>query len=404
MIFTAERPLTADHVRDVCARFNEGVRVEYKGIFDANVRNHLPKIVASFANSQGGVLVVGVRAVNGVPEQPYEGFPNEPKEELPLTVENICLRNINPPVIPITHVVQSDVPGQVFLIIEVEESGEAPHAIENSKKVYVRTGSAANPYDLAEVDLVIELMKRRREPLERRDRLIKLAEQRSIQNVNRDQPFVQISICPVFPRLPLCSTQETWNFLNLAQMNNAIGLVYPNSVRRVPDGTASLIYQDANLPHLPPQYLELGKYGLFFTARQFRIIGWNPPADPSPQLYFANLFQTLLRLTVSAEQFFSAQAYRGNLIMNVSVHCVRGHAMRFIAVDHWGDNANDYRCYADTVSAERIVMADQMRLERLEVLTGILCDLTWGFWQSNAAFPAGRVRENVEQMIQQLRV
>jgi hypothetical protein len=50
-------------------------------------------------------------------------------------------------------------------VIEVDESWEAPHAIENSKKVYVRTGNAANPYDFAQVDFVIELVRRRAEPL-----------------------------------------------------------------------------------------------------------------------------------------------------------------------------------------------------------------------------------------------
>ncbi len=130
MIFL-ERPITVQHIRDVCARFNEGLRVEYKSTFDANVKAQLPKVVSSFANSQGGALVVGVRAENGVPEPPIEGFAPSPREELPLTVESICLQNIQPPVLPRTEVVQSDVPNQVFLVIEVDESAEAPHAIEN---------------------------------------------------------------------------------------------------------------------------------------------------------------------------------------------------------------------------------------------------------------------------------
>lgn len=95
MIFI-ERPITAQHIREVCARFNEGLRVEYKATFDAHVRDQLPKIASSFANSQGGVLVVGVRAANGVPEPPFGGFAAQPREESPLTVENICLRNISP--------------------------------------------------------------------------------------------------------------------------------------------------------------------------------------------------------------------------------------------------------------------------------------------------------------------
>jgi len=147
-------PTNAANIRAFCEKFDEGFRVEYKSVFDDSVRRALPKIVSSFANSRGGVLIVGVNAQNGVPQNPIEGF-EPPAEELPLTVENLCLQGINPPVFPRTTIVASDVAGRVFLVIEVDESWEAPHAIENSRKVYVRTGNAANPYDLAEVDRLI---------------------------------------------------------------------------------------------------------------------------------------------------------------------------------------------------------------------------------------------------------
>ena len=146
MLFLASPQNVAD-IRAFCARFNEGIRVEYKASFDENVRRAVPKVVSSFANSLGGVLIIGVTAVDGIPQNPIEGFV-PPAEELPLTVENLCIQGTNPPVFPKTTIINSDVANRVFLVIEVDESWEAPHAIENSKKVYVRTGNAANPYDL----------------------------------------------------------------------------------------------------------------------------------------------------------------------------------------------------------------------------------------------------------------
>jgi hypothetical protein len=402
MIFTAERPITAQHIRDVCARFNEGLRVEYKSTFDASVRNQLPKIVSSFANSQGGVLVVGISALNGVPQPPFDGFALPAREELPLTVENICLQNINPPVIPRSQLVQSDVPDHVFLVIEVEESSEAPHAIENSRRVYVRTGSAANPYDLAEVELIIDLLKRRREPLERRDRLLKLAEKRSNQTVRHDQSFVQISVCPTFPRSAICLSQEVWDFLRATQLNPATGLVNLNSMKRIPDGAAGLTYASANVQQPPAKYVEIGRYGLLFAAVQFRMIPWNDFGDQSQQLYFADLFQTLLRLTVLAGRFYVANGYRGSLLMNISLHHVQGQAMRFVAPDAFGDNPEDFRCFTDLVLAEREVTVDQIQAQRTNVLTELLSDLTWAFWQSNSGLPVGRLRQNVERMTQQM--
>jgi len=107
MLFRAT-PRNAGDIRSFCAQFNEGIRVEYKSRFDDNVRRALPKVVSSFANSVGGVLVIGVNAADGVPQNPIEGF-ERPPEELPLTVENLCIQGINPPVFPKTTVIDSDV-------------------------------------------------------------------------------------------------------------------------------------------------------------------------------------------------------------------------------------------------------------------------------------------------------
>ncbi|MBO0912590.1 MAG: ATP-binding protein, partial [Acidobacteria bacterium] len=75
MLF-ATLPQNANDIRAFCTRFNEGFRVEYKSTLDDNVRRSLPKVISSFANSHGGVLVIGVTTVKGVPQSPVNGFPS----------------------------------------------------------------------------------------------------------------------------------------------------------------------------------------------------------------------------------------------------------------------------------------------------------------------------------------
>jgi hypothetical protein len=399
MIFI-ERPITVQHIRDACARFNEGLRVEYKSTFDANVRDQLPKVVSSFANSQGGVLVVGVRAVNGVPQPPFQGFVAQPREEFPLTVENICLRNIYPPVLPRVQVVESDAPNEVFLVIEVDESGEAPHAIENSRKVYVRTGNAANPYDFAEVDLIIDLLKRRAEPQARRERLTKFAQERSHQIVPQDQPFMRVVICPTFPRSPQCTAQQAWEFLAQTSMRDPHLIPY-NSMKRIPDGAASFRLQDPRAPEIRPRYVELGSYGLLFLAGQFSVRRWAADLDDTQHLVFGDLFHSLVRLTGCAGRFYSAFGYSGSLIMNVSLHNVRGWAMRFFdPIGPFPDDPEDFRCHTHLVVAERLVAVEQIRVQGVDEVTKILTELTWAFWQSNAAHPTDQLRRHVEALLQ----
>src|SRR5262249_44953665 len=150
---------------------------------------------------------------------PFQGFEPSPREEFVLTVENICLQNIYPPLLPQTTVVPSDVAGHVFLVIEVDESAQAPHAIENSRKVYVRTGNAANPYHLADLDLIFDLVKRRKEPFELRARLLERAKKRfnthlDIKHADRGGKktnlgtLLQFSICPRFPTRQLCWQED----------------------------------------------------------------------------------------------------------------------------------------------------------------------------------------------------
>lgn len=395
MIFL-ERPITTQHIRDVCARFNEGLRVEYKVAFDGSVRSQLPKIVSSFANSQGGVLVVGVRAVNGVPQAPIEGFEPSPREELPLTVENICLQSINPPVLPRIQVVQSDKPNHVFLVIEVEESAEAPHAIENSTRVYVRTGNAANPYELAEVDLIIDLLRRRSEPLERRDRMLKAAQDRSVQTVPGGLPYLQVSICPQFPRTAICSSEEAWEFLVQATYQPA-ALIPANSTKRVPDGVASLSYQNAPRGILP-RYAELNKYGLLYATSPFSTLRTDPGAPE--QLDFASLFQILLRAVATADRFYEVHGYQGNLLILVSLHGVQSRMMRFVPAGFMDDQSlEDFRCFAKSVAAERLVGVHEIRVRRADTLTAILSEITWAFWQSYRDYPLAQLQTQVRRGI-----
>jgi hypothetical protein len=384
-----ERPITPAHLRDFCAKFSEGLRVEYKRDFDANVREKLPKVVSSFANSYGGVLIVGVSTVNGEPQAPFEGFEPPARDELVLTVENICLRSINPPVFCRTTVVPSDIGNRVFLVIEVEESGEAPHAIENSKKVYVRTGNAANPYDLANVDLTIDLVKRREKPLELRDRLEKSAARRSEKSISSPQSYVQVTICPQFPRSALCSSDEVYDFVRNAQYRGG-HFIDVNNLHRVQDGVAGQIPERAASG---AAYEEINRFGLLFARTRFRKIPWEGQRELLI-LSYGDLFHSLCKFFYCSENFYDAKGFRGSVLVRVSLHNVAGEAMTFYrlqGVFYDGLSPNDFRCISEVVSTERLLEVNRLVTDKLGVLTDILGELAWSFWQSLAEFPRDRL-------------
>jgi predicted HTH transcriptional regulator len=154
--------LTHADIEEFCQRFREGLRVEYKSSFDASVKNKLSRVVSSFANSYGGILIVGVNSDGGIPVEPFDGIEFEDREPR-LTVENICRSDIFPEVFVYQNLVPSRVSGKAFLVVQVNESPRAPHALQNSTRVYRRTGDSADPTTLADLAMIERLLVRRRD-------------------------------------------------------------------------------------------------------------------------------------------------------------------------------------------------------------------------------------------------
>jgi hypothetical protein len=382
-------PRNAEEVRAFCRHFTEGIRVEYKSTFDQNVRNKIPTIISSFANSLGGVLVVGVETDNGASREPIRGFAL-PNEELPLTIENTCLGNIHPPVLPQTTVVPSDIEGNAFLIVEVDESWEAPHAIENSKRVYVRTGNAGNPYELAEVDLIIDLIRRRAQPTARRERLLEAARGRARTVVNDATIHTEIRVAPSYPRRPLCAPGEVWTFLNEARYRGA--RFFPGgTLRRIEAGVASFSRDD--------EYSQVVADGLLLTRRKPQMHRVNQGEEV---ILVGELFHPLFKLLNCARDFYGRVGYRGNLDVEVSMKNVRLQKMPFLPDPYQLHEMDDYECMQDEVSASQRSSSELLQDGLDDLTKDVLGQICWSFWQSNAEFPEAIFCDYIDDIIQRM--
>ncbi|MFZ0198111.1 MAG: ATP-binding protein [Candidatus Sulfotelmatobacter sp.] len=246
--------LTHDDIERFCQRFREGLRVEYKSSFDANVKKKLARVVSSFANSYGGILIIGVNAINGVPQEPFDGVEFEDREPR-LTVENICREGIFPEVSLHQNLLPSRVSGKEFLVIQIGESSRAPHAIENSSQVYVRTGDSANPTSLANIALVERLLRRRHEVLGRWGAFYEessvLAEKLGLKD---DMPMLELRIGPLYPTDVLVPREGIFGFLRNFQMQYSIGF-RQNTTLRHPTGALLSRSDDS------AKYLNVGELG-----------------------------------------------------------------------------------------------------------------------------------------------
>lgn len=190
------KEITFEDVQVFCDTWPEGVRVEYKRIEGDKV---IPKVVSSFANTVGGVWIIGAKTdkVTNRVISPIEGIPFEPGIEERITQS--CYANLYPPLLPDIRIVLVPETNNMVVIVQVHESVEAPHVIENTAKVYIRTNSTTERIDLAEIDRVEYLLKRRHEAELVRDDMLKHLASYSRLSKN----VITVRIGPQYPHRPL---------------------------------------------------------------------------------------------------------------------------------------------------------------------------------------------------------
>jgi len=172
-IFSAKRP--------------EGTTLDYKVEFPATDgdKNKLEHVVDSFANTQGGLIVIGIDAnkTSNVPVA-MEGIRDEPG--LIEKVTSFCQR-ITPHIEPSVHRAEKG-NGRVFLVVEVSESNECHMASDG--KFYVRIGAQSLPADYYTVQ---KLFKKQEEF---RQKITDLLESRRANLVGEGGAWYQIIFLP----------------------------------------------------------------------------------------------------------------------------------------------------------------------------------------------------------------
>lgn len=135
------KPLSAVTFADMAqlASYDEGYLLEFKQEFSGSVKAKLPKIIASFANSRGGWLVIGIadadRSVRPVPRL---------SADYSQIIGELCRRHISPvPPFDVRFIPDPADPEQGVVVVQVEEGTFPPYVADGI--VEVREGSTSGP-------------------------------------------------------------------------------------------------------------------------------------------------------------------------------------------------------------------------------------------------------------------
>jgi len=228
----------------------EGLRLDYK----LDIPKDLAKLVAAFANTQGGLIIFGVEADKTANKPVWPSAKGMAKTNgIDERITAICRDGIYPPVRPqISPIIDNPNPaGTVLTVVRIDESPEAPHAVDGL--VYERTGSQLKPSRLSRINKIAYLL-RRRNRIEKERLAIVLRElkraSRQIADIRitlaanagfvptspaskhpSGLPVRWASVIPAYPWRDLCTPHKCFDSLALFQRNSS-----QFAWQKVPDG------------------------------------------------------------------------------------------------------------------------------------------------------------------------
>ncbi len=308
--------ITFSDIEDFCQEFGEGVRVEYK----QEIR-HIPKIVSSFANTLGGIFIIGVETdQNNKVKLPIQGIPN--KSGIEEQIQQSALTGIYPAIIPEVIICDVPNPDNVVVIIRVDESPQAPHAIQNSTRVYVRTGSITQPYDepqLSEIDRIEYMLKRREDSQTTTRQILERTEERIKSLFRTNEPNLTAIAHPVFPYRPVIATADIYDF---ASKNR---LVWNDCSSRVAGGFSVSTRRHEDLY----QYWELNEYGIVYHRATLDRRTSTFAEEAEEHLDFRQIVSMIGELIQKAQSFYKKCEYLGNVEITVKLREVFSEKLGF---------------------------------------------------------------------------
>jgi hypothetical protein len=325
MLFTKKiEKITFEDVITFCnEQIKESINLDYKKDFPKD----LEKTISAFANTAGGLIIIGVDEDNAnKPKLPVEGL--EHKKGLSERVTNIIVSNIYPPVFPEIHVCDP-VNGKTFVVIRVPQSDMTPHYIRHRTKVYIRTGDISSPEKLATAERIEWIRKRRKKAINFKNFLLDEARERYDNYVSINQQLgylsayqelgiqfaeATISSIPLYPEKGHKSLKEIKEIIrDIRVFGYKGGYGVPempySRMRPVQEGFSYFDYSKNGTEYI--LYEELNQFGLFYRKESIGIETMNEKGEIIRKLNFIDVVKMIDLFIESAGKFYRKLGFYG---------------------------------------------------------------------------------------------
>jgi hypothetical protein len=247
--------------------------------------------------------------------------------------------------------------GRLVWVVKVPESIDAPHAIQNPTRIYIRVNNITEPIQLADIDRIEYLLNRRRDPEQRREQMIEAARKRSGVSL----PRIWITIGPTYPHRPLLAEDE---------LERRLEKIRRWKWRRIQQGFISV----ATLP--ASERFEINLYGLVSYAVSFSEDVQSTRSINPAQLIYA------IGSTLNQAAFLLLETTT-NLFMRASLEGILGYMITPDPEIRWDPAANPYQALEDPIVAEKSFPRETLDEDFRAHITDLIYQLVWAFDWAN---------------------
>lgn len=364
--------ITFEDVENVCKEHPEGVQVEYKREVKA-----IPKIVSSFANTHGGIFIIGVEVdkINNSVIFPIQGI--TPTLGIEEQILQSALMGVYPAVVPEVKIF--DVPNseKIVIMVRVDASVQAPHAVEKNTKVYFRVGSITQPYklELADMDRIEYMFKRREDSQQEIQQILSQMEKRAMHmGFPEDHPSITVTALPVFPYRPAISKSSLYELYR-----------HPTHRPKKVAGGVCFFIPDIS------EYAELNEYGIVYQISELHRNGQDFGYD--------QFVECITNLIKRASELYEACEYLGNIEVRLHLRQVLDRGILLAQRGGFAYRGQSTRCSDTEFScSEQCLMIDLHDLEkRKKLVEDLTVQLIWPF---NIPADDDEVRKQLRERIE----
>jgi len=377
--------ITFDDVDDFChSGVREGILLDFKKDFPSN----LEKAIAAFANTYGGMILIGVDEdrTTGKPILPIRGIPLT--KGLRERVIQIGLDAIYPPLVPEVQTVQFKSDSgltendRALVLVRVHESEIGSHAVDSRTTVYLRVDNISDPYRKATVEEVEWFFNKRQKSLEEKNRIFdivtrhaqhylqQLRLRHSLPTTYPQGRFV-FWATPTYPRASIAPPEQ------ILKWSCDKRTMLPNTNRTFPKGTPRPIRGGVFLDgdyEKQYAYTEIHQQGLVYHESAF---GWDADEKWSRAVLPAAVAELMFYGLRYALDLYQAFGCRGLVDFEFRLIGVRG---RKIGTPTSIDSETGVGGAADDEMPFRVTRSvSEMRRSLRDIVASLQQEVYWSF-------------------------